>query len=338
VSRLLAVIDANMDAELGALRGAMQSMAADMAAQGVRLAAAESAIAAISDTWLDVNAGPRRPPAPDRRQRPGRRGANAAGVAANAAGVAVQRRRRGRQRRPHRRLEAAMAAMPAGMDEAVMRDLQNQLASVRVAVDTAQAQAAAAEARANGAYDLALQALAASDAQRRRHRRAEPGRPAALAARRRPSAPGPMAPAAPAVDLSGIDRNAGDIANIRDFVILLRRDQVALRDRVTALEASDAATAASVEGLEARVAALEAKPFLDLRLDRPQLPGGPHAGAYDFDVDRVYGLNARRSMGNSYFSTGTADLDGDGTRGNDPGERAQDRADIDEQDGNVVAS
>jgi BMFP domain-containing protein YqiC len=64
------------------------------------------------------------------------------------------------------------------------------------------------------------------------------------------------------VDLSGIDRNAGDIANIRDFVILLRRDQVALRDRVTALEASGAATAASVEGLEARVAALEAKPFL----------------------------------------------------------------------------
>jgi hypothetical protein len=143
VSRLLAVIDANMDAELGALRGAMQSMAADMAAQGVRLAAAESAIAAISDT-LDVHAG--------------LVGAsNADGVAANAAGVAANAARIDA-------LEAAMAAMPAGMDEAVMRDLQNQIASVRVAADTAQAQAAAAEARAAGAYDLALQALAGSDA------------------------------------------------------------------------------------------------------------------------------------------------------------------------------
>src|SRR5690606_20517527 len=41
-------------------------------------------------------------------------------------------------------------------------------------------------------------------------------------------------------DLSDrVARNTADIANIREFVILLRRDQVALRDRVSALEAGD---------------------------------------------------------------------------------------------------
>ena len=319
VSRLLAVIDANMDAELGALRGAMQSMAADMASQGVRLAAAESAIAAISDT-LDVHAG--------------LVGANADGVAANAAGVAANAARIDA-------LEAAMAAMPAGIDEAVMRDLQNQIASVRVAADTAQAQAAAAEARAAGAYDLALQALAGSDALAADV--AALNQVVQLLSQRVDglSAPAPVAPVAPAVDLSGIDRNAGDIANIRDFVILLRRDQVALRDRVTALEASGAATAASVEGLEARVAALEAKPFLTISGSVAlNYQVGRTMGLYDFDVDRVYGLNARANMGASYFSTGAAELDGDapGTPGfqSEVGEVAQDRADITQKTGVVV--
>jgi hypothetical protein len=324
VSRLLAVVDANMEAELGSLRAAMQSMAADMAAQGVRLAAAESAIAAISD---DVAGNTAAIAAAN-----GRISDNMAGVASNAAGVAANAARIDA-------LEAALAAMPTGMDEAVLRDLQNQLASARVAVDTAQAQAEAAEARANGAYDLALQALAASDANASDI--AALNQVVQLLAQRVEGlgGPAPMAPAAPDVDLSGIDRNAGDIANIREFVILLRRDQVALRDRVSALEAADAATAASISGLEARVAALEAKPFIEF--------SGSIALSYQvgrvigdvFDVDRAYGVNAPRGMGNSAFSTGTSTLAGGTTgAGNDPGERAQDRADITQRDGNVVAT
>ncbi|MDA0700400.1 MAG: S-layer homology domain-containing protein, partial [bacterium] len=297
VSRLLAVIDANMDAELGSLRAAMQSMAAGMATQGVRLAAAESAIAAISDD-----------------------------VAGNAAAIAAR----------IDALEAAMAAMPMGMDEAVLRDLQNQLASARVAVDTAQAQAEAAEARANGAYDLALQALAASDANASDI--AVMNQVVQLLAKRVEGLSGP-APMAPEVDLSGVDRNAGDIANIREFAILLRREQVALRGRVSALEAADVATAASIAGLEGRVAALEAKPFIEF--------SGSIGLSYQvgriigdvFDVDRAYGVNNPRGMGNSAFSTGTSTLSGGTTgAGNDPGERAQDRADIEEGDGNVVAT
>lgn len=291
ISRLLAVIDANMDAELGALRAALQSMAADMAAQGVRLAAAESAIAGISD-----------------------------GVGANAARLDA--------------LEAAMAAMPTGMDEAVLRDLQNQIASLRVATDTAQAQAAAAEARANGAYDLALQALAASDALAGDI--AALNQVVQLLNQRVDGLSAPVAaPAAPAIDLSGIDRNAGDIANIRDFVILLRRDQVALRDRVTALEASDAAQTASIAALEGRVAALEAKPFIEFSGSIAlNYSLGRTIGAYDFDVDRVYGLNAKRGIGASAFSTGAADLNADDDKV-DVGEVAQDRDDITQKDGDV---
>ena len=343
ISRLLAVIDANMEAELGALRGAMQSMAADMAAQGVRLAAAESAIAAISDT-LDVHAGlvganadgiAANAAAIDANA--GRIAANANGVGANAAAIAANAARIDA-------LEAAMADMPAGMDEAVLRDLQNQIASVRVAADTAQAQAADAEARAAGAYDLALQALAGSDAIAADV--AALNQVVQLLSQRVDglSAPAPM-PAAPVVDLSGIDRNAGDIANIRDFVILLRRDQVALRDRVTALEASGAATAASVEGLEARVAALEAKPFLEIsgEIELDYMVGRT-IGTYDFDIDRVYGLNADRDNGASFFSTGAEELTGDDEE-DDPddfetgvAEVAQDRADITAQNGIVNPS
>ena len=319
-----------MDAELGALRGAMQSMAADMASQGVRLAAAESAIAAISDT-LDVHAGLVGANADGVAANAAGVAANAAGVAANAAGVAANAARIDA-------LEAAMAAMPTGMDEAVMRDLQNQIASVRVAADTAQAQAAAAEARASGAYDLALQALAGSDALAADV--AALNQVVQLLSQRVDglSAPAPM-PAAPAVDLSGIDRNAGDIANIRDFVILLRRDQVALRDRVTALEASGVATADAVAALDARLAAIEAKPLLEISGSIAlSYNVGRTIGAYAFDVDRVYGLNASRDIGASLFSTGIVDLDGDDTKGNDVAERAQDRQDITARNGDVAVS
>ena len=290
ISRMLAVVGANMEAELGGLRAAMQELAADVAAQGVRLAAAESAIAGLSDN-----------------------------VAANAA-----------------RLDALEAMDMSGMDADVLRDLQNQIASQRVAIDTAQAQAEAAEARANGAYDLALQALAASDANASDI--AALNQAFGLLSARVDGLAGGAAPApmAPMQDISGIERNAGDIANIREFVILLRRDQVALRDRVSALEAADAEIMASVSDLEARVTALETNPLGFSGNIALSYYVGRTLGAYDFDVDRVYGANAPRSMGNSAFSTGTADGNDTGTAaGNSVGERAQDRADISQQTGEV---
>ena len=350
ITRMLAVIDANMDAELGALRAAMQSMAADLAAQGVRLAAAESAIAAISDdvagmaAWEPIILGARDGVAANAAGVAANAAgvaSNAAGVASNAAGVASNAAAIAANAARIDALEAALAAMPTGMDEAVLRDLQNQLASARVAVDTAQAQAEAAEARANGAYDLALQALAAADANTADL--AALNQVVQLLAQRVDGLSAPMpAPVMPDIDLSGIDRNAGEIANIRDFVILLRRDQVDLRIRVADLEAdfaaASAATDASLAGLEDRVAALEARPNIEV--------SGSIALTYQvgrvlgdlFDIDRAYGVNNPRGMGNSAFSTGTSELAG-GTSGagNDPGERAQDRWDITQQTGVVNA-
>ncbi len=288
ISRMLAVVDANMEAELGGLRAAMQELAADVAAQGVRLAAAESAIAGLSDN-----------------------------VAANGA-----------------RLDALESMDLSGIDEDVLRDLQNQIASQRVAIDTAQAQAEAAEARANGAYDLALQALAGADANASDI--AALNQAFGLLSARVDGLGTGGSVAAPMVDVSGIERNAGDIANIREFVILLRRDQVALRDRVSALEAADAEIMASVSDLEDRVTALETNPLGFSGNIALEYYVGRTLGAYTFDVDRVYGANAPRSMGNSTFSTGTADGNDSGTAaGNSVGERAQDRADISQQTGDV---
>ncbi len=266
VSRLLAVVDANMDAELSGLRAAMQDLASDVAAQGVRLSAAESAIAGISDD-----------------------------VAANSGRIGA--------------LEDALAGLEAAMaDSAVLRDLQNQIASQRVAIDTAQAQAEAAAARADAAYDLALQGLAESDANASDI--AALNRALQILSDRVDAMGAPVAMPDtfdPSGLQAGIDRNAGDIANIREFVILLRRDQVALRDRVAALEAADAATAEAIADLDARVATLERTAL--------QISGSislvynvnRFAGCVTdcgFDVDRVYGLGFRRDMGASFVSTG----------------------------------
>ena len=268
VSRLLAVVDANMDAELSGLRAAMQDLASDVAAQGVRLAAAESAIAGISDD-----------------------------VAANSGRIAA--------------LEDALAGLEAAMaDSAVLRDLQNQIASQRVAIDTAQAQAEAAAARADAAYDLALQALAESDANA--NDIAALNRALQILSDRVDGMGAPVAPVMPdPFDPSGlqagIDRNAGDIANIREFVILLRRDQVALRDRVAALEAADAATAEAISDLDDRVAALERTALqisgsISLTYNVNRFAGC--VADCGFDVDRVYGLGFPRNMGASFVSSG----------------------------------
>jgi len=310
VSRLLDVLNANVDAALAltqadieSLRNAVQEIGSDVAAQGVRLSAAESAIAGLSDE-----------------------------VAGNTARLDE--------------LEAKMDMAGSGVDPAVLRDLQNQIASQRVAIDTAQAQADAAAARADAAYDLASQAntLGRQNAEE-------------IAAINRvlqllssdinalKGSVGAGGEVAPATDLAGvnaaIERNRSDIANIREFVILLRRDQVALRDRVAALEASDAAQNASIASLEDRVTALETNPLgisgsisVDYFVGR--VLGDP------FDIDRAYGLNNDRDMGASVFSSGAAELDGDESSSanykTEVGEVAQDRHDIEQTTGDASAT
>jgi hypothetical protein len=272
VSRLLDVIQSNLDAmqamtdeDIASLRNALQELASDVAAQGVRLNAVEGQVAQLSDD-----------------------------VAATAA-----------------RLDD----MLMGMDDAMFDELRNQIESLRVLADTAAAQAAAAEELAR-----------AADARSRQNANAIAnledlvgllGRD--VDALRAGVAPGEL----PEGLLDQVNRNTNDIANIREFVILLRRDQVALRDRVAALEASDAEQAAQIADLDARLTRVEQDllvlsgsiglTYRVTRLSGDNLP---------FDVDRVFGLNNRRNMGASTFSTGTSD------DGADVGERAQDRQDI----------
>ncbi|NBC96309.1 MAG: hypothetical protein GVY27_08145, partial [Deinococcus-Thermus bacterium] len=132
ISRMLDVINANMDSamamteeDIASLRNAVQELAADVAAQGVRLSAAEGAIAGLSDD-----------------------------TTANADRIAE--------------LEAMLDGMEMQpeIDPAVLRDLQNQVASLRVATDTAQATADTAQAAADAAQATADEAMAAAgDAQ-----------------------------------------------------------------------------------------------------------------------------------------------------------------------------
>jgi hypothetical protein len=231
VSRMLAVVDANMDAELGALRSVLQGMAADMAAMGARVGAAESAIAAISDE-----------------------------VRVSQSNIAA--------------LEAAMGTM----SEELMRDLQNQIASVGATADAAAAAAAA---------------------------------------------------------------NASAIATINDFLVMLRINEIALKGRVAALEAADEAMGARVDALESalsgRLDVLEARPYFTVSgtISIAYMVART-AGDYDFDIDRVYGVNASRGMGNSVFSTGTTP--GKAAADIGVGDRAQDRRDITETAGDVKPS
>jgi hypothetical protein len=212
------------------------------------------------------------------------------------------------------RIEALEAAGGGGIDPEVLADLQNQIDAARVAADTAQstADAAADQAAQNAAAIDALNDLVAllnDDIANLGQ-----GGNADLQAQ--------------------VDRNTADIANIREFVILLRRDQVALRDRVAALEASDAAQQASIDDLTARVTALEEDLFtvtgsIEVTYKAYRLSGAGGA----FDSDRVWGLNNRAKWndGTSRFSSGTEDLDDDDDL-DEVAERAQDRDDIEPED------
>jgi hypothetical protein len=317
ISRLLSVIEANADAMMGAmqadvqgmmnqLRATVQDLAGNVAAHGARLSAAESAIAGLSS---DVAA------------QSGRIGATESAIAGISGDVAAHGGRLSAAERAIAglgndvaSLTSRLAAIEAAAgDSAVLRDLQNQLASLRVSVDTAQAQAEAAAGRAAAAEDLALQALAGSEQNA-----------ADLVALTRAfqlltqrfDAMGAPTPA-PMPDLSGIARLEGDVENIRQFVILLRRDQVALRDRVSALEAAGSAVGSRVDALEGRVAALERSALtfsgsVELLYNAVRFGGCAGDGAAcGFDVDRVYGSGSMRPMGNgrSVFSTGTSGTD-----------------------------
>jgi hypothetical protein len=224
------------------------------------------------------------------------------------------------------RIEALENA-PAGIDPAVLQDLQNQIDAANVAADTAQSTADAALAAAQAAQDQSAQNAAAIDAIND------------LLALLADDIAALQAGTGP-VDLSGIqaqvDRNTSDIANIREFVILLRRDQVALRDRVAALEASDAAQQAAIDDLTARVTAIEEDLFtvsgaITLTYRAYRLYGDEEP----FDVDRVWGLNADRNIGDSRFSSGEDDTDEDGEIESGNGEKKQDRQDIEEEEGEV---
>lgn len=288
VSRLLDVIQSDMDAmkamtdeDIASLRNALQELASDVAAQGVRLDAVEGQVAQLSDD-----------------------------VAANTA-----------------RIEEIANA---GMDQSVLDDLRNQIASLRVAADTAAAQAAAAEELARGADARSRQnadaiadinrllAMLNQDVEDLKNRPVGGGDTSGLA--------------------DQVARNTNDIANLREFVILLRRDQVALRDRVAALEAADAEQNARIDDLDARLTKVEedllvVSGSIGLTYSVGRLSGSE----VPFDVDRIFGLNNDRDMGPSIFGGNAADLNDDGDS-TDAGERAQERQDITSRDGNITPS
>ncbi len=422
VSRLLDVLQANIeasqamtDADIASLRNALQELASDVAAQGVRLAASESAIASVSDDVAalggDVAANAAGVSAlgsdvaalgsdiasigSDVAANAAGVAANAAGVAANAAGVAANAdnvsalggivsglgdnvasnsARIADLESAMAELEMKMGEMNTGVDPEVLRDIQNQLAALRVNVDTAAAQADAAAAAAAAANDAAAGATAAAA-----NRNADAANAAAAGAADAAAAAGNAASQALSqaaenadqinainsvlnlfngriealearpeaggdtiinqVDDEAIARNASDIANIRQFVILLRRDQVGIRDRVSALEESDAAQAASITDLQDRVTALEDNPFgLTGTIDFEYFVGRLNPTAVNgFDFDRAYGLNNERSMDPSVFSSGSDNIDDDDDEA-EVGEVTQDREEFDQTDGTFDVS
>ena len=217
---------------------------------------------------------------------------------------------------------ARLDALEAGLDTAQLQDLQNQIDALRVAVDTASAQAEAA-------HDLATNALgAANAAASRAAQNADAlaalswfandleGRVKALEER-------PLGDASLASRLAAAE---SDIANIREFVILIRREQVAMRGQVAALEEQVDANTGDIADLQERVAALEENMItfdgsisVNYRVNRMSGDGN------DFDVDRAYGFGLGRSMGDgSVFSTGVGTTTNTPVRSERPREHRRD--------------
>src|SRR5690554_4674002 len=221
------------------------------------------------------------------------------------------------------RLDAIEALLAAG-DAAGLQDLLNQLEALRLAVDTASAQAAAA-------HDLATGALGAANAAASRAAQNADAIAALswfandLEGRVNALEGAPTGDASLAARVAAAEN---DIANIREFVILIRRDQVAMRGQIAALDEQVGVNTADIADLQDRVALLEENMItfdgsitVSYRIDRMSGDGN------DFDVDRAYGIGLGRSLpgGSSVFSTGV------GTPSNTPvanQRRAEHRRDV----------
>ena len=140
--------------------------------------------------------------------------------------------------------------------------------------------------------------------------------------------------------LDDIEQNTADIANLREFVVLLRRDQVGVTERVATIEESDTAQNARLDDITARVEALEGASVgfsgsIGLKYDVGRLSGDE----IPFDVDRIFGVGQDREQPLTYFSgdfqSATDDLNDDDDE-EDAGEEAQDRQDIEFQSGDFA--
>ena len=133
--------------------------------------------------------------------------------------------------------------------------------------------------------------------------------------------------------LDDIAQNTSDIANLREFVVLLRRNQAGLTERVATIEESDTAQNARLDDVDKRVTALEQAGLtfsgsIGLKYQLSRLSGA----SVPFDVDRIFGVGQKREQPGTIFTgdfaTASEDLNDDGDE-KDPGEVPQDRQDID---------
>ncbi len=199
---------------------------------------------------------------------------------------------------------ARLDALEAGiLNSDQFQDILNQLEALRVAVDTASAQAEAAHALATNALGAA-NAAASRAAQNADAIAALSWFANDLEGRVKALEDAPAGDSALAGRLAAAE---SDIANIREFVILIRREQVAMRGQVAALEGQVGTNTADIADLQDRVTALEENMItfdgsitVSYRVDRMSGDGNP------FDVDRAYGIGLGREMGTgSTFSSGT---------------------------------
>ena len=202
--------------------------------------------------------------------------------------------------------ESAIADISDQVSDLNLDDLRNEIEAARLAADTAARQAAEAAEGAALARQNAAAIDAINDLLNLLNQQLED-------------------------HLASLDDVDG-IENLREFVILLRRDQVALRDRVAALEAADADQAAAIDDLSSRVATLEEQAVVFSGSIELTYKAYRTGGANLFDVDRVWGANNDREIPGSSFSSGSDDINNDGDE-DDDGEETQDREDIEANDG-----
>ncbi len=214
----------------------------------------------------------------------------------------------------------AQAGVVAGTDPAVIEALEAQLAELRAQVEAAEARAASAEAIAQGAQG-AVDELAIRVQRNERSIEALNDLVALLNDDVNTLLEQGIAGGAD-IDtgfLSDIEQNTSDIANIREFVILLRRNQVALEGRVSALEENDTAQDAAIADLDERLSLVEEELLLvsgSISLDYDVVRFGQDANAVRvppnnrIEVDRVFGRGLERPR-TSFFTTGESDDDED---------------------------